>query len=95
MQLMGCRSTVEPVCIRIIVHRHAVLRDHLRALRAAMTFEAAARKRTQRNAIEARQTIAMLGMIYLILVSLLPHSIPLPASGKREEIFRTPGVGRV
>ena len=49
MELMGCRSTVEPVCIRIIVHRHAVLRDHLRALRAAMTFEAAARKRTQRN----------------------------------------------
>jgi hypothetical protein len=44
-------------------------------------------------AIEARQTIAMLGMIYLILVSLLPHSIPLPASGERKEISRTPGVG--
>src|ERR1700730_12806836 len=49
MELMRCRSTVEPVRIRIIVHRHAVLRDHLRALRTAMSFGAAARKRTQRN----------------------------------------------
>ena len=87
MELMGCRSTVEPVRIRIIVHRHAVLRDHLRAS-CCDDFEAAARKRTQRNGDRARQTIAMLGMIYLILVSLPPHSIPLPQGGG--EISRTP-----
>ena len=94
MELMGCRSTVEPVCIRIIVHRHAVLRDHLRALRAAMTFEAAARKRTQRNGDRGKTNNRDAWHIYLILVSLL-HSIPLPASGKREEISRTPVLGRV
>src|SRR3984893_12278452 len=83
MELMRCRSTVEPVRIRIIVHRHAVLRDHLRALRAAMTFEAAARKRTQRNGDRGKTNNRDAWHA-------LPHSSELapslhPAPRKREE----------
>src|ERR1700738_5669968 len=93
MELMGCRSTVEPVCIRIIVHRHAVLRDHLRALRAAMTLEAAAGKRPQRNRDRGKTNNRDAWHDLPHSRELASSAHPAPRKGEREEISRTPGVG--
>jgi hypothetical protein len=70
-----------------------LLRDRLRALRAAMTFEAAARKRTQRNGDRGKTNNRDAWHDLPHSSELAPSLHPAPRKGEREEISRTPGVG--